>query len=195
VDNRRFDAFARTIADHRSRRDVLRALVGATVAGIVTLGERGASAATIHGRAPRSLNAPRTCHGQSTIPCGDGCCRTGSVCIEGGCATRGATSCGKGYCPKGSTCSLDECYPAAVTWGCSAESQCESQAPLSSYQYCYCGTTVEGDAVGYQAIYGCPSTEFFCTSSRECGRGSVCVDLTDGCGGCASAVCNPLCTV
>jgi hypothetical protein len=170
-------------------------VLGATVVGTLALGKDDAEAAvTIHPRLPRPFVALRTCRGRADVPCGNGCCTANSICIGGGCAPAGATGCGDGYCPTGSTCSLGECYPESITWGCSAESVCESQCPHSSDQFCYCGTSVEGDPVCYQAIHGCPDTELFCTSSNQCARGSVCVDLTDGCGGCASAVCNPICT-
>jgi hypothetical protein len=195
MDSNRFDTLARTIANHPSRRDLLRALVGATVAGVLALGKDGAEAAvSIRERAPRRLTSPRQCHGRANVPCGDGCCEATSVCIDEGCAPAGAANCGDGYCPAGSTCSSGTCYPESILWGCSAESACESQCPHSINPFCFCGTTVEGDAICYRDDHGCDRAEFFCTSSRACPRGSVCVDLTDGCGGCASAVCNPVCT-
>lgn len=110
---------------------------------------------------------------------------------------------------------------------CPAGSICENQCAGTSNPNCQCGTTFDGGvSVCYQSengcaghgcdldgdcvadygpsatcIYGyCSTPNVYCATSADCGTGSVCVDLNDGCGGCDNytggtlGICQPICT-
>jgi hypothetical protein len=212
VDPKQFDSFARALGSGRPRRAALRTLArGAlgVIAVAVGIGEAGASvkkrgmgvvcskhadcesrACYPKDRTGRRTFGPNLCLQTTSTPLDDchltGVCEpTTGVCsnptaADGSFCHRFSGTCGGGVCNLFSTLS------------CEAGSQCESQCPSSSDQYCYCGTTIEGDPACYRADHGCDSSE--CTSSENCGAGSSCINLTGGCGGCQHSVCNVRCT-
>jgi hypothetical protein len=204
MDANQFDRLTRTFADPRSRRSVVKGILGGGAAMVAAaLGIAPTDAApkpktckvgcSGFNRQAKSAceKACKECGGNFDQVCTeDGpfgptafiCCTEGTVCVFGAgiCCNEGTEVCfgpdGATCCPDGTFCNFDtgECGPPAV---CDATSGCLGGTCASG---CFCVSSVEGDGA-------CVSGEFAncdappCASSADCG-GGVCVDATDCCG-------------
>ena len=171
-----FDALSKALASGVSRREVLRGVgAGLTGALLASVGVKKASAAPSNcsvlcgktaftsGPAHAScLQACRQCGGNTSRICQT---PTGFVC-----------------CPSGQVCS-----PA--TNQCVAECTCESFTPCGTGgSDCLCVQTTEGTSACIVPF--CSGQQ--CTTSSECGAGSICfVSGAPCCGG--GSFCIPLC--
>ncbi len=191
MDDRRFDHLSRALASGRSRRQVLKSLLGfgaATVAG--GLGSGSANAA----RRPTPTPKPATCPGLQ-VSSGSGCvCPEGrSVCGPDCCDTP-AACCDNACCPDGTVCIGEElCCPAEAMCGgvCCLNGRCFGGVCCDAAFVC--GDTC-CNAPGFQCCDSsckqccsdahCASTEY-CSVTGVCAPGcnedSDCAHLSTGC--------------
>jgi hypothetical protein len=112
MDDRRFDAFTRTLGSGASRRTLLRGLIGlgagAATAPIATSGvhaaRRGSSGPTLPS-GPTPIPTPPPC-AEVGEACGDGCCS--GNCCDGVCLAEGVC-CTDSDCATSSTCQTFSC--------------------------------------------------------------------------------------
>ncbi|HET8521909.1 MAG TPA: hypothetical protein VFL82_01675 [Thermomicrobiales bacterium] len=206
MDGHRFDEWTKTLATGASRRKVLGGLVGGFVAA---LGLRGTEARVV---------CPNAMCAEDPGVCGDscGCCLFGNGnnrCLDprrcqqqggiviGGPTTTTSTTTSTTTAPPttSTTTSTTTPAPPPPMLGCTAGSQCESQCPNTTQQFCACGMTMTNQPVCYLEQNGCPASSFYCTDDDGCDPGWACVNLNDGCGGCdlltqGKGICNPICT-
>ena len=193
----RFDDMSRAVAGGLSRRQAL-GIMGGTMGGAVvgSLGMTVAAAPKAFG-APSScsvlcgktsftsgpahaacLQACRECQGDITrlcqSPTGTVCCAPGSSCCFGPtgafCCPSG-TFCAGGQCLTPRSFCVPTCADTCTGSGTSCSQNCASGTPG-----CSCVSTTEGSACVQQVC-----TFVTCTSSADCGPGSVC--FTQGCCG------------
>lgn len=136
----------------------------------------------------KPICCPENSHGKCSSYHSATCCSSGQTCQNGLCVTPTTTTSTTTTTTTTSTTTTTR--PPAL--GCTSGSPCETVCPDTSNPFCYCGTTTAGVPVCYYAQNGCGSPQ--CTVDADCGAGNVCVNLTDGCGGCSTAICEPICT-
>jgi hypothetical protein len=171
MDDRRFDHLSRALASSRSRRQVLKSLLGfgaATVAG--GLGSGSANAA----RRPTPTPKPATCPGLQ-VSSGSGCvCPEGrSVCGPDCCDTP-AACCDNACCPDGTVCIGEElCCPAEAMCGgvCCLNGRCFGGVCCDAAFVC--GDTC-CNAPGFQC---CDSSCKQCCSDAHCASTEYCSRL------------------
>lgn len=191
-----FDDLTRQLAAPVNRRQVLKLAVGTVAGGLLaSLGAtRRAEAApsscavfcgkTSFTSGPAHASCLQACHdcggNVSNIcsgPTGSVCCQGGSSCCPGPasttCCAPGTVCAGNGQCVKPRafcipTCTADTCNGTAT--GC-------LQACAAGTVGCACVSTTDGTPACVQEV----CTNVVCTSSADCGSGSVC--FTQGCCG------------
>ena len=176
VDKNRFDDLTKTLAGGASRRSALKALAGGAAGALAGLIGRPAAAAPPAGKGPNKSDccppeAPRLCGGLTcSACCADADCGAGSFCSNGTCVS--------GACPTPTTCTNS-----------STISYCDEA------QTCVCVQTTEGSTACINpAGITCsePGGAPVCTSSADCGPGTVCV--VDICCGETKSICIAVCS-
>lgn len=177
MDDRRFDALVKSLASGRSRRSVLKGLVGLGGATAIggTLMEPSAEAARRPTPTPKPVKCPGNQHWDGTRcvctsgeTCGAACCLIGSECCDGSCCF--------GHCYGEELCCPYDNWCDAANQCCQdGETCCEEQG---------CIVIEEGDC-------GCDGE---CPQGFECCGGQCCA--TGFCAGevcCALGVCGGAC--
>jgi hypothetical protein len=176
MDGRHFDAMARALADDRSRRAVLRGLLGTAAAGLLA-GVRGRSATAQEALPP---GAECTDDGQCSqvggaVVCADNgyvadgelnCCRNaGGACSD---ETYGADCCSGLYCRDGACTDLSVTGDLPVGSYCTASSQCSQDG----------GSVVcaDNDVTSDGALNCCRNAGGACSGSAGCCGGLTCQD-------------------
>lgn len=189
MDSRRFDDLTRLLAGGRSRRQVLKGLVGVALGGLAA-GHAVRAAAAPRLVSPIRLIRLRTRCRPNWPACGPGCCPPGLTCVNGqGCAPAGSVPCAAGFCPAGLVCLQDRgCAPdGSIPCGdgfcppglSCAGGRCTAGDPCAGIN-CDDGNpctqdSCQGGTCIHQPIAG------FCTSNADCNDGNPCT--SDACVG------------
>ncbi len=184
MDDRRFDALARSLGQGGSRRALLKGLLG--LSGVAAVGglTRGEVEAA---RRPTPTPKPRTCPGVQ-FPCGtsDCCCPDGTSKCGPDCCPNDQAQCCDNACCYG-TCYGEELCCASPDQYCSVDGCC-SGVCVGEGQFCCRPAAVCGDAC-------CLDTEYCCTPSEGVsicrGAGQCCVDANCDDGTCVDGACVP----
>lgn len=193
MDDRRFDAFVRSLASGQSRRAVLKGLLGLGGLAAIGVSRPGPSADAARRPAPTPTPAHR-CPGKQTW--------NGSACT----CPSGSTNCGPDCCPDGqaeccdNACCYGDCYGEELCCP-TGQSVCNGvccdvgeQCFAGECQVCTpCGSqccSPDGQCCQSDAGIGCaPAGGRCCTGERDCRGMGFCDGLTAHTFACVNAVC------
>lgn len=177
MDDRRFDALARSIGQAGSRRNLIKGALGLGVfGGLARSGEVEAA------RRPTPTPRPVRCPGEQ-IPCGnDCCCPDGSTSCGGACCPDGAAECCDGACCYGECYGEELCCPTGSSI-CPSGECCDGRCMDDGYTCCPTQRACTGYACCPEGMHCCrPRPGIFicipdgeCCNDADCG-GSPCVN-------------------
>lgn len=186
MDDRRFDALVRSLAVGRSRRQVLKGLLGlggAVAAATVVSDTEAARRPTPTPRPEKRCPGQQTLQdGQCTCPpntdnCGPECCPAGAQCCSGACCY-------------GQCYGEELCCPSSQDW-CEATGECCAPGSVccgaSGCQAACCVPSCDGSTCGGDGCGGSCS----CDGGKICSAG-LCV-CPAGTMECSDGTCNPCC--
>jgi hypothetical protein len=163
MDSTCFDNLTRRVAAARSRRDLLRGLATATVAGSLAL--HGLTEAKAKRRRRKRKNKRRRGGSNCSPACGGG-----MLCVSGDCVT------GQGTCETGD----DSCDEFVYCTGRQSDDHCQCQLSIEGETRCVHSTGLEGSACGDCASNAECTRDFPDIPGVICVRGACCSLVTGG---------------
>ncbi len=185
MEDRRFDALTRTLAEGRSRRHLLKGLLGLGLSAVGVRSFDNASAA----RRPAPTPKPVSCPGEQTWDSSQCICPAGKVNCGADCCTPGVSECCDGACCFGNCYAEELCCPTGTIFcnGSCIEGACCTDADCGEGIVCdpeshTCGTACVPDCEGkFCGDDGCGGRCGTCLETAGCGEDSTCHQCT-GCG-------------